>query len=156
MIFNGYALAPCVFFKPFTCWWNMTTRSSSTAILLSLSHSVCIAIYDWPDVLYTCLVMHRELWFAESWHVTALWCHDHNGKHQNMRGVLVNSSRATCHVYGRKFDIKMECKRDQAWEFSGFFRIYGFFRAQKILKSIQIIQSFHILNKNVVKIVPCS
>ena len=44
----------------------------------------------------------------------------------------------------------------RAWEFSGFFLISGFFRAQKILKSIQIMQSFHILNKNIVKIVPWS
>ena len=42
----------------------------------------------------------------------------------------------------------------QAWEFSGFFRISRFFRAKKILKSIQIMQSFHILNKNIAKIVP--
>ena len=34
------------------------------------------------------------------------------------------------------------------------FRISGFFRAQKILKSSQIMQNFHILNKNMIKIVP--
>ena len=44
----------------------------------------------------------------------------------------------------------------RAWVFSGFFLISWFFRAQKILKSIQIMQSFHILNKNIVKIVPWS
>ena len=37
-----------------------------------------------------------------------------------------------------------------------FFRISWFSRAQIILKSIEIMQSFHILNKNVVKIVPWS
>ena len=45
---------------------------------------------------------------------------------------------------------------EQARDFSRFFRISGFFRAQKILKSIEIMQSFHILNKDVVKIVPWS
>ena len=38
-----------------------------------------------------------------------------SGRQPSKYGALADLSRATCHVYGRKFDIKTQCKRDKMY-----------------------------------------
>ena len=105
--------ASCVFFKLFVCWWNLATRPSSTAILLSLPKSVCIATYDWLRALVHlhCDAPQRMICWELS--CTCIVT-SRSGRKQSKHGDVADLSRVTSHVCGRKFGTKTRCKRDES------------------------------------------
>ena len=63
----------------------------------------------------TCVVMNHNIWFAENSRAPALWRHDRDVNKQSKHGDIAELSRATCHVHGRKFGAKSQCKRDKKY-----------------------------------------
>ena len=111
-LIDGIAL--CVFFSVLTCWWNLTTRPASTALLLSLPNSVCIATYDLPRGL-----MHLHCDASQRMICWELSCacivpSRSDGNHQNMVCLSIFQGRLAMF---RKFDIKTQCKRDETCQF---------------------------------------
>ena len=60
------------------------------------------------------VVMLCNVWLAESSRAPALWRHYHNVDDQNMV-VLPIVGGSTCHAYGRKFAIKIQCEWDEKY-----------------------------------------
>ena len=93
-------------FNVFTYEWNFTTRSASTAILLLLQNSACIATHDWLRGLahLHCHASWRMIWwdFSCTCIVTS-----RSGQQPSKHSVLVDMPRTTCHVYGRKSKRKV-------------------------------------------------
>ena len=87
-------LAACVFFEVFVWWWNLTTRLSLTAILLSLPNSICTTRCDWLRALvHLYIVMNHSARFAESSRAPALWRHYWDVNNQNMAMLLIFQGR---------------------------------------------------------------
>ena len=105
-------LVPCVFFKVFTCWWNLMTRLASKAILHSLANSVYITTYDWLRGL----LLHCDAWRHKICWVLLWTCivTSRSGRQPSKHGVFVDRSRVICHVYGRIYDTKTQYKRDKS------------------------------------------
>ena len=96
-----------LFFKVFVCWWNLTTRPWLTAIFLSLPNSVCIAMCDWLRALvhlYCDEPQRMICWELSNTCIVTLWL----GHKQSKHGDVTNLSRATCHVWRRKFGTKVQ------------------------------------------------
>ena len=103
-------LASCAVFQVFVRWWSRTTRPLSNAIFISLPNKVCRAIYGW---LRTLVHLHcdapQRMICRELTHtcIVTSW----SGRQQSKHGDVADLSKATLHVYGRKFGIKSLCKR---------------------------------------------
>ena len=110
ILMDGLAL--CVFFKAFVCWWNLTTWAASVAILLSLPNSTYFATYDWLGALMHLYCDEPQCMICVQLSCTCIgtsWLGCIQSKHGDVADLL----RMTCHVYGRKFSTKSQCKPDR-------------------------------------------